>query len=314
MKFSWILVFSALFLPVGVSFAGDCLSSRIPEEAEKCLSGKKENIEKRQRKPTRFPVRFHGFMWDKNEGKKVDVDWFSENGNSLSISTPHVCGVLACASIGKTIKEIPVTRIVSFQQKVAGTGDNSSEQVQSVAIGAFIVPILAPFAAAINSRTHEIYEWNVSYISDQGIEEVETFVTSSTVPVADRYYTFLPTLTGLNNGQRRPDEVLKGLRLEGLKRLEQKILKLESMLITYDPKKPWCASLRTSDFPLVAESYSSAIASANEIRSSLGIASRRTVLQSDQDSLWEKYLDEKPNLKAWADANPATAKRHKKCL
>ena len=48
----------------------------------------------------------------------------------------------------------------------------------------------APFAAAINTKSHEIYEWSVSYISDTGIEKVETFVTSSTVPVADRYYTF----------------------------------------------------------------------------------------------------------------------------
>lgn len=313
MKRSWILFFSALFLPVESSFADDCLSRTTPIEIEHCLSVQKVKTSQSQRKAATFPVRFHGFMWDKNEGKKIGVDWFSGNGKVLSITTPHVCGALGCASMGKTIKEIPVERIVSFQQKVAGSGDNASEQVQSVAITAFLFPIAAPFAAAINAKSHEIYEWSVSYISDTGIEKVETFVTSSTVPVADRYYTFLPTLTGLNNGQRKSDEAIREFRAEGLKRLEQRILKLEGMLLVHDKKKPWCASIRSKELPLVADSYSSSIDSANKIRSSLGIPPYTTALQGSQDELWQKYLDDEPNLKAWSVANPKAAARFKSC-
>ena len=96
------------------SFADDCLSRTTPKDFEYCLSVQKVKTSESQRRVATFPVRFHGVMWDKNEGKKIGIDWFSGNGKVLLITTPHICGVLGCASIGKTIKEIPVEGIVSF--------------------------------------------------------------------------------------------------------------------------------------------------------------------------------------------------------
>lgn len=313
MKHSWILSLSALFLPVGASFADDCLSRSGPKEVEHCLSVQKVKTSKSQRKAATFPVRFHGVMWDKNEGKKIGIDWFSENGKVLSISTPHVCGALGCASIGKTINEIPVERIVSFQQKVAGSGNNASEQVQSVAITAFLFPIAAPFAAVINAKSHEIYEWSVSYISDMGIEQVETFVTSSTVPVADRYYTFLPTLTGMKNGERKGDDKLAEIRKRGLLKLDTKLTKLEKLLAVVDSKKPWCVKINKTQLPSVYSEYLETLNNSNKLRGLLNEDERIDPAGIDSETSWKQFLEANPNTKVWAEANPTAAEKFKSC-
>lgn len=313
------LIVSALLisfcLPYRASAQGDCPStSRSAVEVEKCLNELREShSSKHKREPVTFPIRFHGSTRESMSSPEVAIDWYSSDGRQLEISTPKVCGFAGCAAIGKDLMKIPVKRIVSYEIKVLGNSTNASEQIQTVAIAAFLLPVAAPLAAAINSKTLEVYQWSIVYVDDEGHDKVETFMTSSTVPVADRYYTFLPTLTGLTPGQRRQHSDLEPFYKSAADKLEKKVKEDESLLIIPDRKKPWCLRTQYDSFPLIAARYEANRQSLNAVRTKLGLALYPAVKIEVDSSRWQSYINLNPNLAVWAKKNPTAADRLKKC-
>lgn len=315
LKTALTLISAALFADgSGVVASEKCTDPAMTgDEIESCLKQSSISEEKNLRKPTTFPVRFHGSTIDSITSRKTLVDWSSKEGKVLSISTPHICGIAGCAAVGKTIKDIPASRIVSYDMFLVGKSNNASEQVQSVAITAFLMPIAAPFAAAINAVSTEEYRWSILHIDDYGSEERETFITLSNVPVADRYYTFLPTLTGLKPGERRAFDQLRPFYESGAKRLESKVLADKSILVVQDAKKPWCAKLKTAEYPLIYSRYKTNVASLNKLRVKLGITEYQPLDNLGSEDLWQKHLTANPNFAIWAMANPSAAKKIKSC-
>ena len=303
-----------LSVDIGVVASEKCSDPAMTgNEIEACLKQSSNSEKKDMRRPTTFPVRFHGSSIDPITSKEVPVDWSSKDGTVLEISTPHICGIAGCAAIGKSIKSIPASRIVSYEMLLSGKGNNASEQVQNVAITAFLLPIAAPFAAAINAKSTEEYRWSVLYIDDNGSEAKETFVTSSNVPVADRYYTFLPTLTGLKYGEKKSLDQLRSFYEDGAKRMESKIQADQALLVEQHAKKPWCAKFKTTEYPLIYSRYNSNISSLNKLRIKLGIAEYQPLDNRGSEDLWQKYLTANPNFAIWVKANPSAAAKIKSC-
>ena len=309
----FLIAQSAIFAP---SFAStDCEKSGLTaEQVENCLSEARQQKPKAIRKPTVFPVRFHGITRESISSNPVERDWYSTDGTKLEISTPRICGALGCAAVGKDLKKIPTERIVEYQMSIAGTGNNAAEQVQSVAITALIVPILAPFAAAINSKSHEIYHWSITYIDEEGFDKTETLTTSSTIPVADRYYTFLPTLIGMKPGEKRSPELLAGFYEQGAEELSVRLKKLETLLTKEDPKKPWCYVVVADRYPLVFDKYEETREKLNAVNKKLSRQPVASLTSASSEKKWQEYLNTRLNLKAWAGANPVAAEKLRSCV
>ena len=316
-----------LFSVIPSSLAGeDCIKpGSTPSEVEECLSKKSASDEQKlltKFPPLKFPVGFMGT--DLGDGStqipaeevwERQIAWGSEAGENLLIGSIARCFDMWCGGrlVGEVKIKIPVENIVSYTQVTTGTGSNASEQVQSVAITAFIVPIIAPFAAAINAKGIEHYTWGVSYLDDYGIERKIGFQTSSTVPVADRFYTFLPTLTGMQNGERKSDEELSGIREKGLLRVDEKLVTLENLLAVPDKKKPWCVKMNTTKLPSVYSEYLETLSQSNQLRKLLNKEERASLAGIDSESPWQKYLEANPGTKLWAEANPTAADKFRKC-
>ena len=316
-----------LFSVIPSSLAGeDCIKpSSTPSEVEECLSKKSASDEQNlltKSPPLKFPAGFMGT--DLGDGStqipagevwKRQIAWGSEAGENLLIGSIARCYDMWCGGrlVGKVKIKIPVENIVSYTQVTTGTGSNASEQVQSVAVTAFIVPIIAPFAAAINAKGIEYYTWGVSYLDDYGIERKIGFQTSSTVPVADRFYTFLPTLTGMRNGERKGEEKLAAIREKGLLKVDEKLAKLENLLAVPNKKKPWCVKMNTTKLPSVYSEYLETLSQSNQLRKLLNKEERTSLAGIDSESPWQKYLEANPGTKLWAEANPTAAEKFRKC-
>ena len=324
---SALLSIWGLFSVIPSSLASeDCIKpGSTPSEVEECLSNKSASDKKKvltKFPPLKFPAGFMGT--DLGDGStqipadeiwKRQIAWGSETGENLLIGSIARCYDMWCGGrlVGEVKIKIPVENIVSYTQVTSGTGSNASEQVQSVAVTAFIVPIIAPFAAAINAKGIEHYTWGVSYLDDYGIERKIGFQTSSTIPVADRFYTFLPTLTGMQNGERKGDEELSAIREKGLLRVDEKLVKLEKLLAVPNTKKPWCIKMNISKLPSIYSEYLETLKQSNQLRKSLNKEDRASLAGIDSESPWQKYLEDNPSTKLWAEANPTAAEKFRKC-
>lgn len=282
-------------------------------EVENCLKKTSEADKALLRKQTTFPIRFHGSTFDPKTSREAAVDWSSKDGSSLDITTPHICGLAGCAAVGKLIESIPVKQIVSYEMNLIGKGTNASEQIQGVAITALFAPIIAPFSATINAKSTEEYLWRILYIGEDGLEIAATFRTESTVPVADRYYTFLPTLTGLNPQQRRAESQLIPFYLEAASKLELQARNDAQLLIEADNKKPWCTRLKKDVYPMIYSRYIKTAQTLSQLRQKIGQESTASEASTSSEALWNDYLKDNTSFATWAKANPTAAAKIRKC-
>jgi hypothetical protein len=73
------------------------------------------------------------------------------------------------------------------------------------------------------------------------------------------------------------------------------------------------AVLKSSELPLIAESYGQVIESANKIKNILGKPIGNTILTGNTDAFWNEHLEKNPNIRIWAEANPTAAEKLKSC-
>jgi len=310
-----VLATSALINHCNANASENCTGSGMSGvQVEECLKKSSSTIKQPTRKPATFPVYFAGLGTDVKQSGTILVDWGSNDGEHLEIITKdNICNFWECRMLAKSTLKIHKDQIISYEMSIVGTSTNASEQVQSVAMAAFIFPLAAPFAAAINARQNEEYLWTVRYIDENGIEQKETFRTSSSVPVADRYYTFLPTLIGRNPLQQRDESDLKPFLIKGSQNLETKIKRDEALLTEIDQKKAWCTIVKSDKLPLIYERYKSNIASLNKVRAKLKEKEYIALVSQSSDELWEEHLRANPNFAIWVKANPSAAAKVKSC-
>ena len=219
-------------------------------QKEECLNYQNYLKIKNARKPPKYPVIFYDVnqINDPSIGKNVWKTWTSDK-EYLEIALTR--GIYVKKREKKIITKfhsIPKERIISFNQSLIDMSDNAAQLATNVGITAVIVPILA-LGQGINYKKNEHYKWEITFIDDYGREATEILYPVSTVPVADRYYTFLPDFTGLKNGEVRSEESLRGFYLDGMKKFQEKIERDFVNLSTYNPEKD-CRELNSSNFPL----------------------------------------------------------------
>ena len=213
-------------------------------QKEECLNYQNYLKIKNARKPPKYPVNFYSLeqIVDSNSGKNVVKIWSSENKENLVIKTGNGRKTIS------VLHEIPKERIISFNQSLIDLSDNSGEIATNVGITAVLFPLGALFQG-VNYKKSEHYKWEITFIDKFGREITDYLYPTSTVPVADRYYTFLPDFTDLKKGESRSKEILKRFYLDGMKNFEQKIENDFVNLSTYNPEKD-CKEINSSNYPL----------------------------------------------------------------
>jgi len=218
-------------------------------QKEECLAFDEAALKEKLPKAPKYPVRFHGRKVNNQTKEAIEIDWAvgSEKLN-LEITTPHICGALGCAKRGKPITTIPLERIIRYEQSIYDNTDNSAELATNVGINAVLFPLGALFQG-VNYRKIEIYRWSIDYVNEYGVTSNETFFTTSEVPVADRYYSFLSDITGLQNGESKSEESLQGFYLDGINKFEEKLEKDFNDLSIPDGSYA-CRVLNTEKYPM----------------------------------------------------------------
>ena len=218
-------------------------------QKEECLAFDEAALKEKLPKAPKYPVRFHGWKVNNQTNEAIEIDWaVSSEKLNLEITTPHICGALGCAKRGKPITTIPLERIISYEQSIYDNTDNSAELATNVGITAVLFPLGALFQG-VNYKKIEIYRWSIDYVNEYGVTSNETFFTTSEVPVADRYYTFLSDITGLQNKRSKSEESLRGFYLDGISKFEKKLEKDFKNLSISDTSNT-CSVLNTEKYPL----------------------------------------------------------------
>ena len=282
------------------------------EQIEACLGKQKETKTQNARKPATFPSGLSGKTLDAQTQQYRTMVWRSKDGTSLIYETTLPC-TLVCSGGNIFVKEVEKERVISFTQGIAGEGNTANSAVVGTAIAAAIVPILAPFQALTTARSTRTFAYTITYLSDQGDEITDNLLAESLVPEHDWFYTFLPTFTGLEAGQRKSVAELRPYYKDALKVVDSKIASDKSILYTKDSKKPWCSVSLASKYPLISRRYQDNLSKSNKIRLILGENPLEGIDEGSHEAKWQKYLEGHPNLKIWAEANPTAAERVRSC-
>ena len=214
-------------------------------QKEECLSIKTKIEKKNAKKNPKYPVVFANnslTMWKQKYFVKDQFFWKADTKEVLLINK----------GLGgkkfETLYEIPTERIISYEQSLVDMSDNSAQLATNVGITAVIVPILA-IGQGINYRKMEHYKWEILYIDEYGRETTQVLYPISELPAADRYYTFLPDLTGLKKGESRSEESLRGFYLDGINKFEEKLEKdFNDLSISNNSNN--CKVLNSEKYPL----------------------------------------------------------------
>jgi len=310
---AWLAFFLAAHLmPLQVVAAEECSRTSGAAEVEKCLADSQEKQQVSARKATSFPASLSGKTFLKDIQEYKTMTWMSPDGKSLRYYTTLPC-TLVCSGGDILVKEIPKERILSYTQGVAGEGSTAGDAIIGTAITAAIVPILAPFQALATTRRTITFAYTLTYLNDEGEEITDNLLATSLVPVWDGFYTFMPTLTGLQYGEKRSLEQLRPVYEKGAEKLLLKVLADQSLLVEQVPKKPWCSRYKASEYPLIYSRYKANRETLNVIRSKLGLSQFPLIESETSEEPWGKYLLENPKLAAWAKANPVAAQKLSVC-
>ena len=91
--------------------------------------------------------------------------------------------------------------------------------------------------------------WEVLFIDEYGREITQELYPITELPAADRYYTFLPDLTGLKIGEARSEESLRRFYLDGINKFGEKLEKdFNDLSISNNSNN--CRVLNSEKYPL----------------------------------------------------------------
>ena len=214
-------------------------------QKEECLSIKNKIKIKNAKKNPKYPVVFASgtlTFWKQKHFLKDQLFWKAETKDVLEINKG--LGGIKYESLYK----IPSERIIRFKQSLYEQSDNAAELATNVGITAVLFPVGAIFQG-VNYKKMEIYKWEITFIDEFGREIIQNIFPITELPAADRYYTFLPDITGLKNGESRSEEYLQGFYLDGIKKFEKKLEKDFSDLSISNVSNT-CRVLNTEKYPL----------------------------------------------------------------
>ena len=120
-------------------------------------------------------------------------------------------------------------------------------------------------------------------------------------------------MTGLEAGQKAENFDYSAFRKELLVQKEAELDEIKISLMVTDRKKPWCSSLDLSGGTGPTDAYTSKLNEINELRRMLDLAEYEEIASKGSAEKWNLYLENNPNLSAWAEANPLPAKKMKSC-
>ena len=98
-----------------------------------------------------------------------------------------------------------------------------------------------------------------------------------------------------------------------LQSIDRKIAADRSVLYVENDRRPWCLTSLASEFPLINQRYQANLVKSNKIRMLLGQEPIEGIDSGTQEAKWQKHLAANPNLKIWAEANPAAASKVRDC-
>ena len=214
-------------------------------QKEECLSIKNKIEKKNAKKDPKYPVVFASgtlTFWKQKHFLKDQLFWKAETKDILEINK----------GLGGTkyepLYKVPSERIISYKQSLYDQSDNAAELATNVGITAVLFPVGALFQG-VNYKKMEIYKWEITFIDEYGREIIQTILPITELPAADRYYTFLPNLTGLKNGESRSEESLREFYLDGINKFEKKLEKdFNDLSISSESNN--CRVLNTEEYPL----------------------------------------------------------------
>ena len=214
-------------------------------QKEECLSIKNKIKEKNAKKDPKYPVVFASgtlTFWKQKHFLKDQLFWKADTKDLLEINKG--LGGTKYESLFK----VPPERIISYKQSLYDQSDNAAELATNVGITAVLFPVGALFQG-VNYKKMEIYKWEINFIDEYGREIIQNIFPITELPAADRYYTFLPDITGLKNGEARSEESLQGFYLDGINKFEEKLEKdFNDLSISNDSNT--CKVLNTEKYPL----------------------------------------------------------------
>lgn len=214
-------------------------------QKEECLSIKTKIEAKNAKKNPKYPVVFASntlTMWKQKHFLKEQVFWKADTKEVLTINK----------GLGgkefETLYKIPSERIISYKQSLVDMSDNSAQLATNVGMAVVFAPILA-IGQGVNYRKMEHHKWEVLFIDEYGREITQELYPITELPAADRYYTFLPDLTGLKIGEARSEESLRRFYLDGINKFGEKLEKdFNDLSISNNSNN--CRVLNSEKYPL----------------------------------------------------------------
>ena len=172
-------------------------------------------------------------------------------------------------------------------------------------------PIMLPWALLSSGGQTTSATYILSYVDDHA--RVQQRVLLITGKEASFLNEFLTSNLDLKPGQQPLASTIRKHQKFKLAVMESKLDAVIKPLLVTTKSKPWCTRIDLSGSSGDPSKYQSLLNSIQVIRESLEMEPLATKAGASSDAEFEKYLDNAPHLRTWAEANPAAAAKFKYC-
>ena len=231
----------------------------------------------------------------------------SDDGTTIRIK--------AVRSHGGDQLEIPGRRVISWgygyqgppatQQEMNQSGANSMRA--GLALGLASPLLQLPFM--LRSGVTPFQNYQINYIDSYG--KSQAIYAANLGASHQEVVSLLRHSTGLASEEVRNDKEVNNLLVNSYRKLFKLHLKYQNSITRANPKKPWCSTLDRSLSPVNARKADIVEAKMSDF--SVDIRSLPEFATQRLEGSFDDYLKSNPNIKAWADANPAAAKKLRQC-
>ena len=209
---------------------------------------------------------------------------------------------------------IDIDELLSYGLASQSTSSNFNS-VNAAAVGGAAIlmaaPIMLPWALLSSGGQTSYAAYVLSYVDDQA--RVQQRVLQITGKEASFLNEFLTGNLDLKPGQQPLASTIRKHQKARLVAMESKLeAEIKPLLVT-TKSKPWCTRIDLSGSSGDPSKYQSLLNSIQVIRESLEMEPLATKAGASSDAEFEKYLDNAPHLRTWAEANPAAAAKFKSC-
>lgn len=289
------------------AYASDCVKPATRFDLGR--GGCPESVEKRRQESLapsvliepEYPVRIKYLqMADQVTGKSRSFEMISQNGSSIELlfDKPNRESLL-----------IDSKRIISWKSGIAGQGSDSSAAISTAVAGAlFFWPMM--LAAPFMVQNYTITAFEIVYVDEYGANTPVNFVTTTPpTPVL----ALLKFASGLNMGEIRSSEQLRGYYETGLQLSLKRLQTYRNAITVTDSRKPWCSYLDLSGDKAAVQAYQRSLASVKDLHKTLGLENFEESLSLSGDERWDDYLASRPGLKQWAQVHKQQANTMRQC-